>query len=488
MIHLKRRALVIGAGPAGLATLRNLIQLGRFDCVQLVERRDDIGGVWYLDDVNADSVLDESLRPRWPSPAYPGLVGNVLPEFLSFYGHPFPQPPTSPEEPFPSLLETQAYLQAFAKPFLENGSIRLNIEVISVEELPDCAGWRVVMKDWNDGLGEIIEECWDAVAVCAGCYDNASWPDIEGLKELKHKGLALHARSWRGAEGFEGKRALVIEDENSTLDMATPLSLLGCPPVYRSALHSVKIPCLPNPRIEDVPPVKEFRCHLGAPFDSSNFHTIAEESEKVSVTLEDGTEIDNIDVLFVDTGYKPHSEMIHVISQHDRRSLTPLPSVIPSTNARTCRIPHLYQHILYAYNPTLAFIGAVTASLPFVVADISSLWLTLAWNGEIKIPSTPAERLQFEHDLLVDIEPEHRDKMGQVVPSASTTYSNLGDREVQYAAGLRKDIVNVRPGLGSLLLEWDDRLETAKDNMFLMKIKALEWAKQKRSKIIYETI
>jgi cation diffusion facilitator CzcD-associated flavoprotein CzcO len=41
-----KRILVIGGGVSGLVTLRNLRERGEFDEVQLVERRDDVGGVW----------------------------------------------------------------------------------------------------------------------------------------------------------------------------------------------------------------------------------------------------------------------------------------------------------------------------------------------------------------------------------------------------------------------------------------------------------
>jgi cation diffusion facilitator CzcD-associated flavoprotein CzcO len=40
------RILVIGGGPCGLVTLRNLLERGHFAEVQLVERRGDVGGVW----------------------------------------------------------------------------------------------------------------------------------------------------------------------------------------------------------------------------------------------------------------------------------------------------------------------------------------------------------------------------------------------------------------------------------------------------------
>src|SRR5687767_11435577 len=45
-LPIPKRVLVIGGGPAGLVSLRNLTERGQFDTVQLVERRSDIGGVW----------------------------------------------------------------------------------------------------------------------------------------------------------------------------------------------------------------------------------------------------------------------------------------------------------------------------------------------------------------------------------------------------------------------------------------------------------
>lgn len=47
-----RSCLVVGGGPSGLVTLRNLSQADRqtgappFERVELVERRAEVGGVW----------------------------------------------------------------------------------------------------------------------------------------------------------------------------------------------------------------------------------------------------------------------------------------------------------------------------------------------------------------------------------------------------------------------------------------------------------
>jgi cation diffusion facilitator CzcD-associated flavoprotein CzcO len=43
-----KNLLIIGGGPCGLITLRNCLHRGTFTKVQLVERHDDVGGVWYV--------------------------------------------------------------------------------------------------------------------------------------------------------------------------------------------------------------------------------------------------------------------------------------------------------------------------------------------------------------------------------------------------------------------------------------------------------
>ncbi|KAF4610058.1 hypothetical protein D9613_010294 [Agrocybe pediades] len=336
--------LVIGGGPSGLVTLRNLIEHGKFERVELYERRDDVGGVWYYDDaavpnpvpifakgdartpeygregmipkieashnfykfvrmadqvkisprglekaqkfpqsfpkLPAGAAIPEShttkvaydaqvqeqpgalllsfvrmedqarrsfstsyvrigvrpsaknlrflsgLRsyppynipgscdatsaqapPRWPSPAYEGLVGNVLSEYLSFTGAPFPEPPSTPCQPFPTLTETHDYLRTFAAPYLKTGAIKVNREVVRVSELED-GRWSVLSKNWTVGeslYGEEVEEIWDAVVVAVGWYDNPVWPNTPGLDELRTLGLAKHAKRWRNAKGYENK-------------------------------------------------------------------------------------------------------------------------------------------------------------------------------------------------------------------------------------------------------------------------------------------
>ncbi|KAF8129448.1 hypothetical protein K438DRAFT_1789123 [Mycena galopus ATCC 62051] len=185
---LPKRVLVIGGGTSGLVALQNLIEWGNFDDMQLLKRRDDVGGVWY----NKRPI---SAAPCWPSPAYPGLIGN-----------------------------THTYLRAFAAPFLVHNKIRLNAEVCAIEELRGWAGWHVLMQWVDNEKAEEFEETWDAVVVAILCYDHPVFPATPGITQLRKLGLAQHAQSWRGPHGFEGKRILVVGNANSGKDIAAQLA------------------------------------------------------------------------------------------------------------------------------------------------------------------------------------------------------------------------------------------------------------------------
>ncbi|KAL1689230.1 hypothetical protein GGG16DRAFT_126625 [Schizophyllum commune] len=499
-----RRVLVIGGGVAGLVTLRNLIKLGEqkghFDRVELVERRNDVGGVWYLDNPPPNSTT-----PRWPSPAYPGLIGNVLPEYLSYSDYPpFPTPPGHPEQPFPTLQETYEYLKGFANS-LAPGRIRLNTEVVRVVEKDGPVpskdggnGWTVVLRDWNEG-GKEREEEWDAIVSAVGYYDTPVWPDVPGLDKVREAGLAEHAKAYRGPQGLEGKRILVIGNANSSNDIAAHAAPIAQTPVYRSIRRPAlfNFPSLPDPRIKDVAPVREYE-----------LIEAEDGAKKVRATLTDGTVIDNIDLVRLGTGYRPFPAFIHVRAHPavlPSPSTTALPAPSPSTTAAPAslmspppsphRIPALHRHILYAPNPSLAFNGSAMSHTPFTIADITSAWAALAWTGEVAYPESVEERLRSEQERLHDgTLPGAKTDASENVngtatngttpwtsgPSDGLTYNVFGGYEQEYAAGIRADIVKARPELHTVLPEWNDERTRQREAMYALKYKSLEWARNKR--------
>ncbi|KIY64509.1 FAD/NAD(P)-binding domain-containing protein [Cylindrobasidium torrendii FP15055 ss-10] len=444
------RILIIGAGVAGLVTLRNLTERGEYTNVQLVERRDDVGGVWYL-----DNPEEKEAKPRWPSPAYPGLIGNVLPEYLSISGFPFPEPPMTPYQPFPTLVETHEYLKNFAKPYLENGKIRLNIDVQEVRELPEGQGWKVVIKDWNQD-GKVKAEIYAKVVIAVSWYDNPVWPNTEGLDAVREEDLAVHAKWWRGPTGYEGKRALVIGNANSSNDMAAHLA-----PVAESVYRSIRrpafpgFPSLPDERIKDVAPVVKYE---------------VDEDNKITATLKDGTIIPDLDVILVGTGYQAYPSFVRVLANDfsTRSIMDPAPD--------PHRVPGLHRYILYAPNPSLAFTLPMMCFTPFTMADLQSTWLALAWRGEVPVPDTVEGRLKFEAERLKAIE-EWVSSIDN--PSALYVYGVLGTYEQQYAIDLKADIVKVRPQLENVLPEWSDERTKKRETMYPVKLQSLYWMKKK---------
>jgi hypothetical protein len=167
--------------------------------------------------------------------------------------------------------------------------------------------------------------------------------------------------------------------------MASQLAPIAAEPVFRSIrrpnMHC--FPSLPHPRLRDVAPIVRYS---------------QRGDDKVTLHLEDGTEIPDVEHVFLGTGYAWTVPFVHVLGDDDKQILKRLcdPSIRPR------RVPSLHRYILYAYNPTLAFLGGMVSTTPFIFADLTSTWLALAWSnpGSIPYPSTPQARLETEQARL----------------------------------------------------------------------------------------
>lgn len=270
---------------------------------------------------------------------------------------------------------------------------------------------------------------------------------------------------------------LVVGNGNSSNDMAAQLVRVAVTPVYRSIRHSAspRCPSLPDPNIIDVAPITRYIV----------------EGDKLVVELKDGTTIRNLDYVFIGAGlvplrkvncqvsnrttlvfrYRAIPSFVH-IRQHDSDSEKLVPLATPSTHPP--RIPSLYRQILYAYNPTLAFIGAVVSYTPFTLADLSSTWLTLAWNGEVVYPDTSEGRLVYEKERLERV---RLLREGVETPSSFVSFHFLDQEEQVYALALRKDVVDARSDLGTILADWDDDSWNEREQSYAKKYKALQVAK-----------
>jgi len=181
---------IIGAGVAGLATARVLIQQG-IDCT-VFERAPLLGGVWRDGYSNFGVQVQRELYefPDWPLP-------KDTPSFT----------------PGPII---QKYLEDFAAHFSITPRIRFNIDVTNIAERdgPD-SGWAVAWQ--HDGEAQSGE--FDMVVVCIGLYSNKPhMPDFPGRDGFG--GEVMHISQLKSRGQLAGKRVCVIGYGKSATDAA----------------------------------------------------------------------------------------------------------------------------------------------------------------------------------------------------------------------------------------------------------------------------
>ena len=182
------RYCVIGAGPAGLAALKTMLDAGHeVDCF---EKSDVIGGHWNHD--------------------YDALHLITSRQVTGYEG--FPMPEDWPL--FPHRDQMLEYFHLFADNFDLKGKITFNTAVESVEPLTTdgpvgSAGWRVTT---SDGL---VRD-YDGVLVANGHLWDQKIPDIPG----EFTGKQIHSGSYRNTSDIKGHRVLVIGSGNSGCDLA----------------------------------------------------------------------------------------------------------------------------------------------------------------------------------------------------------------------------------------------------------------------------
>jgi cation diffusion facilitator CzcD-associated flavoprotein CzcO len=179
-------AVVIGAGPAGLATSR---ELQRREIDHVVLERGDVAESW--------SRLYDSLT------LHTGKHMSHLP------GMRFPRatPLFLPRETFVQYL--QDYRRKFALP-IESGRT-----VSALERRSDA--WRLTVSDETLTAG--------AVVVASGIISNPVEPKLPGREEFR--GEVRHSITYRGPEEMRGKKVLVIGAGNSAGEIASELGRAG---------------------------------------------------------------------------------------------------------------------------------------------------------------------------------------------------------------------------------------------------------------------
>ncbi|MGB2713546.1 MAG: NAD(P)/FAD-dependent oxidoreductase [Vicinamibacterales bacterium] len=180
--------IVIGAGPAGLATSRELRHHG-VDHVVL-ERGPCLGHTW--------------------ANLYDGLVLHTGKHLSSLPGLRFP--PSTPL--FPTRRNFVEYLNDYATRF--NLPVRTNAEVV-----------RVTHSDgvWNVALAGDSRLASHVLVVATGIVSNPSVPDFP--HQNRFRGRILHSVEYRRPDAHKGRRVLIVGAGNSAAEIAAELARAG---------------------------------------------------------------------------------------------------------------------------------------------------------------------------------------------------------------------------------------------------------------------
>jgi putative flavoprotein involved in K+ transport len=181
-------ALVIGGGPAGLASSRELTRAGVRHIV--LERGRQAGQTW------AD--------------LYDSLVLHTAGWLSALPGRRFPK--GTPR--FPTRRDFVTYLQEYADAF--SVPLRTNSDVIDLRR--DSNLWRARLASGEELTAR-------SVVVATGILSNPYSPQLPGRERFR--GRVMHSVEYRRPQPFAGQQVLVIGAGNSGADIAMELAEAG---------------------------------------------------------------------------------------------------------------------------------------------------------------------------------------------------------------------------------------------------------------------
>jgi len=199
---------VIGAGPSGLTSLKNLSQAGI--PVEGFEAAADLGGVWNFAQPSGGVYESTQL-----------ISSKRLTEFRDW-----PMPAEFPE--YPSHVQALAYLRSYAERFELLQLLQFSTRVNRVEKSE---------THWLVRLADGTTRRYRGVVIANGHHRVPNLPEIPG----EFFGEFLHSHDYKSAAQLRGKRVLVIGAGNSGADIAVDAAqqAVSCALSMRRGYHIV---------------------------------------------------------------------------------------------------------------------------------------------------------------------------------------------------------------------------------------------------------
>lgn len=201
-----RRVVVIGAGLAGLVTVKSCVEEGL--AVKAFEMSDGPGGNWRFKEVGVSVFRNTELTSS---------------KYITAFSD-FPPPEAYPH--FMTGIQYYGYLLAYCRRFDLEQRIQFGTRVESVQRMGSHCVVQVVCGGQRQS-----HEC-DAVAVCTGLNQERFLPDVENLDQFE--GDIVHSSVYKDSGPYRGRNVVIVGggesggdilDELSTVAAHTTLSL-----------------------------------------------------------------------------------------------------------------------------------------------------------------------------------------------------------------------------------------------------------------------
>ncbi|KAI1841803.1 hypothetical protein JX266_011980 [Neoarthrinium moseri] len=377
------RVAVIGAGPCGLAAAKYLAAEKKFSKIDVFEQRATVGGVWNhtpLNLVDRDFTVPRTQPTKFPdsaiwsdgdtsaqfvSPVYDFLETNIPHTLMNYSDQEFPATASL----FPKHEVVTQYLQNYSASVLD--LITLETQILGVERLQieGSRCWRLDLLDLK--TSETRHAYYDAVMVASGHYNDPFIPQIPGLAEFNkmYPGSVSHSKYYRRPDIYAGKKVVIVGNSASGIDLSAQISAVSQLPVIVSEKAQPGTSFEQHSLIRMVPEIAEFI------------------AEGRLITFNDGRIEKEVDCVVFCTGYFYSFPFL--------KTLDP-PVITDGSYAR-----HLYEHILYIDDPTLAFLGIPQRVVPFPVSEAQSAYVARVWAGRLPVPSRSG-MLEWEAERLVE--------------------------------------------------------------------------------------
>ncbi len=215
------KVCVIGSGPSGLTTIKQLLDEGHD--VTCFDKNEHLGGIWYR---NNETDLDQMK-------VYDKMMLTVSMGLMGFSDFVVPE---MSERVYFTRDRYLAYLEAYAEKYQLTPHIQGGTEVLEVRRAPVDRYSVVVIAN-----GVRTEHVFDAVAVCAGPFQTPR-TDVTDIE--KFTGEVSHSSRYRNAERFRNQRVLVVGLAESGADILRQISDVASECVLTVRSHTFLLPRL----------------------------------------------------------------------------------------------------------------------------------------------------------------------------------------------------------------------------------------------------